>query len=375
MSGFRYAHSAQPSWELCVADCAARLGCANGGLGFAYFTEAFAPQAGRIVERLRQSTGVADWVGTVGVGVIATGTEYFDEPALAVMVADLDAASYRVFSGRTRPPQLGESTPAGARAAHCAVVHADPQAPDVAGLVADMSSKLESGFLVGGLSSSRVETVQVANDIVTGGLSGVVLASDVGISTRLTQGCTPLEAPGAASATGGYRVTSCEDNVIIALDGRPALDVFREAAGELLSRDLRRAAAFVLVGLLVPGSDRRDYTARNLIGIDARNKLIAIGESVAPGTEIFFCKRDAASAAQDLRRILGELRGEAPDGPRGALYFSCVGRGEHMFGRRGAELEMVREGLGDVPLVGFFCSGEISHDRLYGYTGVLTVFH
>ena len=112
MSGFRYAHSAQPSWELCVADCAARLGCANGGLGFAYFTEALAPQAGRIVERLRQSTGVADWVGTVGVGVIATGTEYFDEPALAVMVADLDAASYRVFSGRTRPPQLGESTPA-----------------------------------------------------------------------------------------------------------------------------------------------------------------------------------------------------------------------------------------------------------------------
>ena len=131
----------------------------------------------------------------------------------------------------------------------------------------------------------------------------------------------------------------------------------------------------MLVGLLVPGSDRRDYTARNLIGIDARNKLIAIGESVAPGTEIFFCKRDAASAAQDLRRILGELRGELPDGPRGALYFSCVGRGEHMFGRRGAELEMVREGLGDVPLVGFFCSGEISHDRLYGYTGVLTVFH
>ncbi len=374
MSEFRYAHSAQPSWELCVADCAARLGRANGGLGFAYFTESLATQAGRIVERLRQSTGVADWVGTVGVGVVATGTEYFDEPALAVMVADLDPASYRVFSGRTRPPQLGESTPAGAHAAHCAVVHADPQAPDVAGLVADMSSKVESGFLVGGLSSSRVETVQVANDIVTGGLSGVVLASDVGISTRLTQGCTPLEAPGASSAR-GYRVTSCDDNVIIALDGRPALDVFREAAGELLSRDLRRAAAFVLVGLLVPGSDKRDYTARNLIGIDPRNKLIAIGESVAPGTEILFCKRDGASAAADLRRILGELRDELQNGPRGALYFSCVGRGEHMFGRRGAELEMVREGLGDVPLVGFFCSGEISHDRLYGYTGVLTLFH
>ena len=46
----------------------------------------------------------------------------------------------------------------------------------------------------------------------------------------------------------------------------------------------------------------------------------------------------------------------------------------HLFGRRGAELGLVREALGDLPLVGFFCGGEISHDRLYGYTGVLTLF-
>ena len=61
--------------------------------------------------------------------------------------------------------------------------------------------------------------------------------------------------------------------------------------------------------------------------------------------------------------------------PRGALYYSCVARGEHMFGHRGAELELVRRALGDVPLVGFFCNGEISRDRLYGYTGVLTLFN
>jgi small ligand-binding sensory domain FIST len=45
-----------------------------------------------------------------------------------------------------------------------------------------------------------------------------------------------------------------------------------------------------------------------------------------------------------------------------------------MFGRRGAEQALIRDALGDVPLVGFFCNGEISHDRLYGYTGVLAVF-
>ena len=30
--------------------------------------------------------------------------------------------------------------------------------------------------------------------------------------------------------------------------------------------------------------------------------------------------------------------------------------------------------IGDVPLVGFFAGGEIANNRLYGYTGVLTVF-
>jgi len=89
---------------------------------------------------------------------------------------------------------------------------------------------------------------------------------------------------------------------------------------------------------------------------------------------LVFCKRDAQTAREDLGRILAELEHEVP-AARGALYFSCVGRGEHMFGRRGAEQEMIKDAIGAIPLVGFFCNGEISHDRLYGYTGVLTLFH
>ena len=359
MTPFRYAHAAAPTWSECVDACAGRLGRPGDGLGFVYFTDALVGEAARIVEALRSRTGVAHWVGTVGVGVLASGAEYLEEPALAAMVADLPPECYRVFSGRQR---LG-----GGPQAHFAVVHADPNTPDVAGLVADMSAKVASGYLVGGLSSSRTHTVQVADDVVSGGLSGVALASSVGVSTRLTQGCAALP--------GRHRVTSCDQNVIATLDDRPALDVFREAAGEMLSRDLRRAAAFLLVGLPVPGSDTGDYLVRNLVGIDPRNGLIAIGEQVETGDELLFCKRDAASARADLERILAELRNGLDAPARGALYFSCVGRGEHMFGRRGAELEIVRAALGDTPLVGFFCNGEISHDRLYGYTGVLTLFH
>ena len=359
MSPFRAAHASGETWRECVTQCAARLGRPGSGLGFVYFTDTLVPYAAPIVETLREKTGVSDWIGTVGIGIIASGTEYLDEPALAAMVAELSADQYQIFSGRAR---LTGGVPA-----HFGVIHADPRTPDVAELIADMSSKVASGFLVGGLSSSRARAVQVANEVISGGLSGAVLAASVGVSTRLTQGCAPLP--------GRYRVTGCDANIIRTLDGRPALDVMKEAIGEELARDLRRAAQFIHVGLPVAGSDRGDYLVRNLVGIDSKNGLIAIGDMVESGAELIFCKRDAESARRDLRRILSELREEAPARVRGALYFSCVGRGEHMFGSRGAELGLVKEALGELALVGFFCNGEISHDRLYGYTGVLTLFH
>ncbi len=341
MTRFAFAHGTD--WRECVA----ALGRPQRGLGFVYFTDLLVDQSGEILDTLRSRTGVADWVGTVGTGVLATGAEYQDQPALAAMVADIEA--YSVFSGRR---------PLKGAAPHFAVVHADPAAPDMPGLVADMSSKTATGYVVGGLSSSRTRAVQIANEVLTGGLSGAALGAGVAVATRLTQGCSPFP--------GRWRVTECEDNVLFALDGRPALDVLIEAA--------RGERSQLLVGLPVPGSDTGDYTARNLVGVDPKSRAIVIGDVVEPGAQILFCKRDAAAARADLERILGELKAAAP-GARGALYFSCVARGEHMFGSRGAELRLIEQALGEVPLVGFFCNGEISRDRLYGYTGVLTLFH
>ena len=88
-----------------------------------------------------------------------------------------------------------------------------------------------------------------------------------------------------------------------------------------------------------------------------------------------FCRRDGDSARTDLRRMLGELKtalgGRAP---AGGLYVSCLARGPAMFGASSAEMQIIREELGDFPLAGFFANGEISHDRLYTYTGVLSLF-
>jgi small ligand-binding sensory domain FIST len=339
MKAFAFAHG--PDWRACVD----ALGRPGRGLGFVYFTDALVSASQEILTSLKSETGVDDWIGTVGTGVLATGTEYQDGPALTAMVADVDAFS--VFSGRAPLKASGSF----------AVVHADPGAPDLPGLVADMSAKVDTGFIVGGVSSSRSQTVQIANEVLSGGLSGAVLGEEVAVATRLTQGCTPYP--------GRWRVTEGEDNIIAKLDGRPALEVLLEAVGGERTQ--------LLVGLPVPGSDTGDYTARNIVGIDPKTGLVAIGDLVEPGMEILFCKRDAAAARKDLEGILSSLKRDAPH-PRGALYYSCVARGEHMFGSRGAELNLVKRSLGEVPLVGFFCNGEISRDRLYGYTGVLTVF-
>ena len=37
-----------------------------------YFTESLMPDAGSIVAALRSRTGVRDWIGTVGIGVLAS---------------------------------------------------------------------------------------------------------------------------------------------------------------------------------------------------------------------------------------------------------------------------------------------------------------
>jgi small ligand-binding sensory domain FIST len=365
---FRAGHARGADWEEALARALEQIGPAQPGanLGFLYVSDRLGTDASAILTRAREATGVRDWVGTVGVGVLATGAEYMDEPAVAVMVGAMPDGEFKVFSGKSRAPQLGAQTASGAEAAHFAIVHGDPNTDDMPELIEDMSTKVASGYLVGGLASSRATAVQFANEVLEGGLSGVVLSACVDVTTRLTQGCVPLAGP--------HVVTEGERNIIATLDGRPALDVLREDIGAVLGRDLRRAAQVIHAGLPVPGSDTGDYLVRNLVGFDPRNGLVAIGAYVEKGMQVMFCKRDEASAREDLHRMLDAISADLDGPPKGGLYYSCLGRGEHLFGKRSAELALIARRLGDFPLVGFFCNGEISHNRLYGYTGVLTLF-
>ncbi len=368
---FRFAHSGLGQWmeaaEVCLRGLQPVPVTAN--LGFVYVTDLYANRLPEILDYLRIHSGIEHWVGSVGIGICATAHEYLDESAIAVMLGEFPEDGFRVFGNVTELAQIDEQAggfEVGDRTAHYALVHGDARNAEVPDLIEALAAQMQSGFVTGGITSSRFQSPQVADDVVHGGLSGVMFGAQVPVMTRLTQGVTPIAAP--------HQVTASQENILVALDGRPALDVLNEDIGEILARDLSRAAGYIFAALTVSGSDTGDYLVRNLIGADTNERLVAISDVVPAQGEVVFCRRDASAAREDMLRMLGDIKQALTAPPRGAVYYSCLGRGASLFGADSVELKLISEVLGEFPLVGFFANGEISHDRLYGYTGVLTLF-
>ncbi len=247
------------------------------------------------------------------------------------------------------------------------IVHGDPRNNAMANLIFQISERLGDGFLVGGLTSSRHQHLQIADTVVEGGLSGVLFSSNMEVMTRLTQGCSPLGPR--------HQITESSNNIVIRIDGRPALEVLKEDIGKELAQDLNKIAGYIFVGLPIRGSDTGDYVVRNIIGIDPDHKLLAIGDKIDPGMPIMFTRRDAQAAKEDFFKMLNNLKRRLKGRqPKGGVYHSCVGRGAHLFGKKSQEMKTIQKVLGDFPLVGFFANGEIYYQRLYGYTGILSLF-
>jgi small ligand-binding sensory domain FIST len=194
----------------------------------------------------------------------------------------------------------------------------------------------------------------------------VLFAPEVPVATGLSQGCAPIGE--------SHVVSDSVDNVIIGLDGRHALDVFKDDIGEVLARDLNKVAGYIHAAFPIEGSDTGDYVVRNLIGIDPARGWLAVGDSVESGSRVMFVRRDPESAEGDLMDMLDRMKRRVVAPPRGGVYISCVARGANMFGEAGREMELIHDRLGAFPLIGFYAGGEISNSRLYAYTGVLTLF-
>ena len=374
-SRFAAGHGSGSDWASCAKACLDDLGAVPPGanLGFLYATDLLAEELSSLLAFLRGKSGIEHWVGSVGLGIAAGDTEIYDRPAAAILIAALPEESFRIFA------PLGGGADDGGLAAfredHGAwltrhgpvfgVAHGDPRTRALGDILGALSAATSS-FLVGGLSASRGGFPQIADSVTEGGLSGVLFDPAIEVAAGLTQGCSPIGET--------HTITTAQDDVIMEIDGRQALEVFKEDIGEILAHDLRRVGGYIFAGFPILGSDTGDYLVRNLTGIDTGRGWIQVGESIEPGRRVVFCRRDHDSALADLRRMLQDVKRRAGGRAKAALYFSCVARGRNLFGARSEELKLVQGELGGLPLAGFFANGEISNDRLYGYTGVLAVF-
>ena len=419
MKLFPYAHATHPEWgmaaNLALAQLRAQMAlhgyASNPTLALLYITDHYAAHAQDILAHLSaELPEITDWSGTVGIGIASNNVEYFDEPALALMLCELPSDQYRVFSGVAPLGMAFE--------AHTALVHADGQTADLAELIEELAARTDSGYVFGGLASSRRATVQfavsgngnvngqgAASGVFSGGLSGVAFGPEVALVSRVTQGCQPISR--------AYKVTGAERNLVLTLDGEPALDLMLRTLNVTLDapQEALQAVRATLVGLTEPatladgaptvtrtGNFGSDVMVRHIIGLDPARAGVAVADIVTEGMELAFCQRNVQAARADLMRICAEIREElepqeqaletatelaqsgmdaAPHPARaiaGAIYVSCTGRGGAHFGGDSAELQIIRRALGDVPLIGFFAGGEIAGHHLYGYTGVLTEF-
>ncbi len=335
-------------------------------VGFIYVTSALAGDFAGVVADLRESTGVATWVGTAGHGICASGVEHWGRPAASVLTCRLAEDSYRLLPTIADAAAVEQAGGGSFFAAGLGVVHGDPRNGDVIDVVAALSGE-RGAYLVGGLTSSDASYPQVAGgSIVDGGVSGILIGGRLSVAVGLTQGCTPI---GPA-----HEVTRCEGQIVAGLDRQRAYDVMCEDVGIAEGADPRPWLANVHAALPVAGSNEADYVVRNLIGIDPRQGLVAIAENLQAGDRVMFVRRDRESAAKDLERMLSGLKERLTGPPKAGLYFSCVARGPSLFEAEHHEMRAIRETFGDIPIAGFFGNGEISNDRVYGYTGVLTLF-
>lgn len=378
-------------------------------LGFLYITDDLADDAAGILNLFKSVTGIDNWLGCSGIGVCANGECFLNKTAIVVMIAKIPEDDFWVTQGTTLgleqseknlKPWMDDNQP------FCMIAHGDPMADENPAHDLSALAEMTESFLVGGLSSSRSAHVQFANDIVDNGVSGILLNQSVGVVTGLSQGCKPISE--------AHSITQAHDNTIMELDNKPAFQVFTEDVRDYAKAhidnpqgeerpslgvsDIEDIIAPVKemfqgdihMAIPIQGSDQKDFMVRNIAGLDPENGWISIGQPVTQGDKVMFVRRNHDSVEEDLSKTLLNLRkrfhndyGEAD--PKGALYISCVARaGQRLSTGRADiysdqsptnEMELIQEIIGDIPIIGYYASGEISNARLYGYTGILILFN
>lgn len=338
-----------------------------------------------LLAALRRVTGTSRIAGSSGAGILTGNGEIEGSSGLAVLVFSSDRIQCSPFlfhplKGRdeTAGAELARMATAGEGSDSLLLLFPDSYNGQPHRLLSRMESEVSFMPVIGAGSSengSHGATYQVSGEqVATNAVAGLQLRGSFDCMIDFTQGCQPVTEP--------MVITKSDQNLIFEIDHRPAFDVFAQVIKGPLLDDLRRALAYVFVGLGA-GSDRSvltpgQYLVRNIVGLDPDQGILAIGEQVSDGDALIFALRDAQRAREDLQQMLerqvAKLGGQSPDF---GFYFNCCARGTSLYGIPGIDTAYIRRLMGDIPLMGFFGGFELAPvgkaNHLLAYTGVLAL--
>ena len=357
----------------------AGLSQAEGALCFA--TTAYGAAFTMILRAVATEAKTREVAGCSSLGVIASETEVESGNALAVVVFGGEEITARRFfaptlrgRGKEVAGEIATAVRPALRQTNLLCLFADTYNMDAENLLPALSRELPGVTITGGGASedgSVGETFVFCGDAVSNNAaSGMLIAGDFDLTIASSLACAPV---GPA-----HRVTAVRENVILELDGRPAYEVFAEAAGPLAA-DQRRALAFVFLAVpMDPAADkieRGKFLVRNIVGVSQENGALAVAHHPSIGDTVGLVLRDADRARNNLKETLEDLIKRLPAAPAFGLYFDCVSRGSGLYNIPGHDSAYIRQYLGALPIGGFFTGFEIGptgdQTSLLQYSGVL----
>lgn len=355
-----------------VAECAAcvrsEMGSGSPDLALVFASPHFAPDFAQMPATVRRELNPRILIGCSGGGVIGAGREIEDRAGLSLIVARLPGVDLLPFRVEDRDlPDLDASPAAWERLTGAAstdgpsfVLLADPFTIRTDNLLAGLDYAFPGSAKVGGLASgpnkASGNALFLGSQVCWTGAVGIALQGALRLDAIVAQGCRPI---GRAMT-----ITSCHQNVLLALDGQKPLAVLRalhDASSDrdkmLINHDLHLGViADSLKQDLQPG----DFLIRNVLGIQEETDGLVTGEVLSEGQVVRFHVRDAITAEEVLVSHLHQYAKDHGSPPgSGALLFSCLGRGVHLFGKPNHDAGIFRREVGAMPLGGFFCNGEI----------------
>lgn len=340
-----------------------------------------------VIPFLQARLGPRVILGCSGGGVVGNGREVENQSALALTMAvlpDVALTPFRVADSSlpgldVSPREWHHLVGVSPLEQPQFIVLADPYSIRIENLLMGMDYAYPKAAKVGGLASGATQPGENAlylNSVCyRSGAVGVALSGNVALDVLVAQGCRPIGKT--------MRVTKCDRNILIELDGKPPLNVLRDLFMTLGARDQNLLQHALFLGLVMDPLKSHftqgDFLIRNIVGLDTEKGLLAVGALLRQGQTVQFHLRDAQTSADDLEHILTAYASRSGRGnPSGALLFSCLGRGEFLYGHSSHDTHLFQQRLGQVPVSGFFCNGEIGPvggtTYLHGYTSCFAIF-